>query len=124
MKIIAIAVALALPVSLLNSYAQDPRPTKSGEPPNAAHQHKPGGFHILPPRAMEHLNLTAEQRTQLESLESDVKQKLEQILTHEQLEKLKQMRPPKKHEGENGESQHQGAPCEKPAGPAPGLRSN
>ena len=117
MKIITLAVALALPVSLFNSYAQDPSPANCSQPQKMGQEHKPGGFHLLPPRAMEHLNLTDAQKTQIESLEADVKQKIEQILTPEQLEKLKQMHPPKKHDGEGP---HQGAPGEKPPGQGPG----
>ena len=121
MKIITLAVALALPVSLLNSYAQDPAPAKNCQPKNMEQEHKQGGFHVLPPRAMEHLNLTDAQKTQIATLEADVKQKVEQILTPEQLEKLKQMHPPKKHDGDGP---HQGAPGEKPPGQGPDAASN
>ena len=54
----------------------------------------PGGFHILPPRAQEQLKLTADQQQQVAALEAEVKAKLETILTPEQVQKLKQMRPP------------------------------
>lgn len=43
---------------------------------------------------MEELNLTDDQHKQLAALEAEVRAKLEKILTPDQLEKLKQMRPP------------------------------
>jgi Spy/CpxP family protein refolding chaperone len=56
----------------------------------------------LPPRAQEQLNLTADQQTQMSALEADVKAKLEKILTREQLQQLKQMRPPPRQGGPGG----------------------
>ena len=50
-------------------------------------------MHLLPRGAEKTLNLTAAQSQQLKDLESDVKAKVEKILTPEQLTQLKSMRP-------------------------------
>ena len=84
-KIILLALALGASTCLLT--AQDGSPSPDGQRP-------PGGFHILPPRAQEQLNLSADQQKQVSDLEAEVKAKLETILTPEQLEQLKKMRPP------------------------------
>ena len=57
-----------------------------------------GGFHLLPPRAMEELNLSADQQKQLTVLEAEAKARLEKILTPEQQQQLKQLRPPQRME--------------------------
>ena len=100
MKKSAIILALALGVSAWNATAQDQDgPPPSGERP-PSQEGGPGGpggrrgFHLLPPRAAEQLNLTADQKKKLAALEAEVKAKIEQILTPEQLKQLKQMRPP------------------------------
>ena len=101
---------VALTVPALSSFAQD----AGGQPPGggapgAGVQGGPGGggrgqgpgggFHILPPRAMEQLNLTDDQKKQLTDLETEVKAKIEKILTPDQLEKMKTMRPPMRQGG-------------------------
>jgi Spy/CpxP family protein refolding chaperone len=103
MKKAAIAIVLALAMSSFNGLAQDP----GGSPPGEGGQgggpkHKPGGIHLLPPRAEEKLNLTADQKKQLADLEAEVKAKIEKILTPEQMEQLKQMRPPRPPVGPGG----------------------
>jgi len=62
----------------------------------AAHagEHKPCCLHLLPPHAQEGLNLTCDQQKQVADLEVETKTKLHKILTPEQLQQLKQMRPP------------------------------
>ena len=52
---------------------------------------------------MEHLNLTEDQQKQIVALEAEVKAKLEKILTPEQLQQLKQMRPPGRPGGPGGQ---------------------
>lgn len=105
MKIAAIVTALALAVSTLNALGQDAAgPTGAGEGPGGGPGRTPGGFHLLPPRAEEHLNLTADQLKQVAALEAEVKAKLEKILTADQLQQLKKMRPPRRPEG-NGENE-------------------
>jgi outer membrane protein assembly factor BamB len=60
----------------------------------------PGGFpgfgqpgQLLPPFLQEHLNLSADQKKQLEALQKKVDGKLDTILTDEQKKQLKEMRP-------------------------------
>jgi hypothetical protein len=75
---------------------------------------------------VEHLNLTADQKKQLADLEAEVKAKVEKILTPEQLEKLKQMRPPMRPGGGMGRGPG-GPPGFGPggaAGPGPGAEGN
>ena len=62
----------------------------------AAHvgEHKPCCLHLLPPHAQEGLKLTCDQQKQVADLEVETKAKLHNILTPEQLQQLKQMRPP------------------------------
>jgi Spy/CpxP family protein refolding chaperone len=110
MKRSAIILALALGVSAWSLIAQEQGgPPPSGErppPPEAGAQggpgRGPGGFHLLPPRAQEQLNLTDDQKKQVAALEAEVKAKLEKILTPEQLKQLKEMRPPQRPGGPGG----------------------
>ena len=109
MKKSAIILALALGVSAWSLTAQDqggPPPSGERPPPGAGSQggpgRGPGGFHLLPPRAQEQLNLTADQQKQIAALEVEVKAKLEKILTPDQLKQLKQMRPPQRPGGPGG----------------------
>ena len=48
---------------------------------------------VLPPFLREELNLTEEQSRQIQDLEQSVKQKLESILTREQLQRVSEFRP-------------------------------
>lgn len=84
--------------------SQQPGMRESGGP---AGQHR---FHLLPPRAAERLNLTDAQKKQIATLEAETKAKLEKILTPEQMERLKNMRPPMMSRG--GPGMHRG-----PGGP-------
>jgi hypothetical protein len=68
-----------------------------------------GGFHLLPPRALEQLNLTADQQKQVTELETELKAKLEKILTAEQLQQLKQMRGPRPGGRDGGPGEQGGA---------------
>ena len=104
----AIILALALGVSAWPAMAQDQGgPPPSDERPQAREGGTGGpggrgGFHLLPPRAQEQLNLTADQQKQVAALEAEVKAKLEKILTPEQLKQLQQMRPPPRAGGMGG----------------------
>jgi len=62
-----------------------------------------GGPRLLPGGAREKLKLTAEQQKQLADLEGELKSRIEKILTPEQLQQLKQMRPPQR-EGDDRET--------------------
>ena len=101
MKTKVILLALALGASTCLLPAQDGNHPSGGQRP-PGRQGGPGGpggqggLHLLPPRAQEHLSLTAEQQKQVEALEAEVKTKIEKILTPEQLKQLKQMRPPQR----------------------------
>lgn len=99
-----IAAALVLGASVWIATAQD---DAGGPPPAGARPVKreagpggPGGqagaqgFRVLPPFIVQQLNLTDEQKKQIKELEAEVKAKIEKILTAEQLQQLKQMRPP------------------------------
>jgi len=116
MKIKIILLALALGVSTCLLTAQDPSPSPSGQRPHGREGGpRQGGFHVLPPRALQQLNLTADQQKQVADLEAEVKAKIEQILTPEQLEQLKQMRPPQRLGGPGGNRPNENGTC--PGGP-------
>jgi len=139
MKKVLITIALALTVLTLNTLAQDaggPPPIEGGQGGGSAP--KPG-LHLLPPRAVEQLKLTDDQKKQVADLEVEVKAKMEKILTTDQLEQLKQMRPPMRQGqgGSAGEGQGAGArrggqrgggsgnaQGGRPSGPPPGEESN
>jgi Spy/CpxP family protein refolding chaperone len=97
MKIILLAFALCASTSLLT--AQDAKPPGGGQ--GGPGGGKPGP-HLLPRGADEKLNLTADQKKAIDELEAEVKSKLEKILTPEQLDQLKQMRPPGGGKGPSG----------------------
>jgi Spy/CpxP family protein refolding chaperone len=126
MKKLAIILALALGVSAWSIMAQD----QGGSPPSAARPFGRegglggpggpggrGGFHLLPPRAIEELNLTADQQKQITALETEMKAKLEKILTPEQLKQLQQMRPPPPRGGMGGGGPGGGGPVRGQDGP-------
>ena len=110
-KVILLALALGASTCLLQAQddnqgadAQRP-PRREGGPGGAGGPGGPGGqggLHLLPPRAMEQLNLTADQQKQIAALEAEVKAKMEKILTPEQLKQLKEMRPPMRQGGQGG----------------------
>ena len=120
MKTQVILLALALGVSTCLITAQNNNPPNAGGPPpprqGGPGARQPGGFHILPPRAAEQLNLTAEQQKQVAALETEVRGKLEKILTPEQMEQLRQMRPP----GPGGRGPGAGGPAGGNPPPPPG----
>ena len=102
-----LAAILALGVSAYAASAQDnnPPPSDGQQPPAQGDggpgrmdgQHRPGGrggFHLLPPRAEQRLQLTDDQKKQVAALEAETKAKLEKILTPEQMKKLSNMHPP------------------------------
>src|SRR5262245_45735342 len=66
---------------------QAPRGGPGGAPP----PFEPG--RVLPPLAEDFLELTPEQRTGIAKLEAEVKQRLERILTAEQIEAIKRRGP-------------------------------
>lgn len=67
---------------------------------------RPGGHHgyphVIPPFAVEKLNLTDDQKKQLDDLSKEVIAKLEKILTPEQMKILHDARPPRPDRGPGG----------------------
>jgi len=116
-KVLLLALALSASTGLL--LAQDATPPADGQQPPAG-EHGPRGprgwVHILPPGADQRLNLTDDQKKQIADLESDVKTKLETILTPEQLAKLKKMHPPRGQGGGPGGPGGNGGPEGGPGG--------
>ena len=79
---------------------------------------RPPGFRtlMLPPGAVQKLNLSPEQLKALALLEADMQVWIEQILTPEQLQQLQQMRPPRRA-GDRGPDDPTGGPrSDPPAG--------
>ena len=72
---------------------------KGGGPPGRAARgggnEPPGDLHLMPREVEEKLNLTNEQRKQIEDLTQETKGKLEKILTAGQMEILDESRPPR-----------------------------
>ena len=116
-KILLLALALGASTSLL--LAQDATPPADGQQPPAG-EHGPRGprgwVHILPPGADQRLNLTDDQKKQIADLETDVKAKLEKILTPEQVAKLKKLHPPRGQGGGPGGPGGNGGPEGGPGG--------
>ena len=110
-------LALALGASTCLLTAQDAPPSNDQRPPQReGASGKPPGFHLLPPRAQEQLKLTDEQKAKIAALEAETKAKLESILTPDQLEKMKNMRPPQRG-GQGGPDSQGGPDGQKPQRP-------
>lgn len=79
-------------------------------------QAPPPGFHLIPPFAMQRLNLSDDQRKRIDDLEKEVREKLKAILTADQYHDLEQMRPPPPRggPGQGGPGRGRG-----PGGPSP-----
>ena len=67
-----------------------------------------GGFHLIPVFAAEKMNLTDDQRKQLDELAKETKAKLDKILTPEQQKILEEARPPRPGQGAGGPGGGQG----------------
>jgi Spy/CpxP family protein refolding chaperone len=109
---IALAI-LALGASALVASAQDNN--NDGPPPDSqsATNHMggrggPRGFHLLPPRAEQQLQLTDDQKKQIAALQTETQTKLEKILTPEQMKQLENMRPPMRRGGPGGRGNNGG----------------
>ncbi|MCY2932134.1 MAG: hypothetical protein NTV86_22095 [Planctomycetota bacterium] len=77
-----------------------PSDTPATRPAHQEGKNAPPGFrHLIPPFAAEKMNLTDDQRKQLDDLAKEVQAKLEKILTPEQMKILQDARPPR---GERG----------------------
>ncbi|HEY5042047.1 MAG TPA: hypothetical protein VIK53_08590 [Verrucomicrobiae bacterium] len=97
-------LALAFGASTCLVSAQDGPPPSDNQqpPPREGGPGAPGGFHLLPPRAQEQLQLTDDQLKQIAALETETKAKLGKILTPEQMDQLNNMRPPMRQGGPGG----------------------
>jgi hypothetical protein len=80
-------VLLGVPVTAQPPEGGKDQKEGKGPPPRFA----PGT--LFPPGLREELNLTADQEKELASLESEVKQKLDKLLTPEQKTKIDEFRP-------------------------------
>ena len=98
-KSILIALALGASTCLIQAQPDNQPPGAPGEGGQRPGRRQgggpggmqPGGFHVIPPFAQEQLNLTDDQKKQIESLEKETKAKLDKILTDDQKQKLKDM---------------------------------
>ena len=93
MKTVAMTALAALVIAAPSALIRAPDQTAPTTPPPAGQCEHHGGPHLLPPGAVQALNLTEDQKKQIADLEADVKSKMKNILTPEQLEQLKQMHP-------------------------------
>jgi hypothetical protein len=103
---------------------RDGDPEKKGRPGRGGPGGPPPRFELgrlLPPHAIDELDLTPEQAKQLADLEKDVKARLQKILTAEQRKKLENLPPPPRPGGpppqDPGRPRDKG---ERPGGPGPG----
>jgi hypothetical protein len=116
MKTKILLLTLVFGTSTCHLTAQEGNPPPEGQRPPGAEAGRPGpggerrGPQLLPPPVAEQLNLTPEQREQVAKLEADVKAKMEKILTPDQLEQMKQMRPPMQEGGPVGPNARMGGP--------------
>ena len=69
-----------------------------------------GGFHLLPRFVEDKLDLTDDQKRQIDALEKETKAKLEKILTADQLKTLQEARPPRGPGGGQGGGGQGGGP--------------
>jgi Spy/CpxP family protein refolding chaperone len=106
-------LALALGSATCIMIAQDGKRPPQPPPNDASRNPAP---RLLPRGAEESLNLTPDQRKQLDDLTADVQAKLKTILTPEQQEKLATLRPPpQSREGRDGNRPQRGPGDNKPA---------
>ena len=129
-KIALLVLALGASTYLVNAQDNPPASDSQRPPPGDNAQSgavkergNRGGFHLLPPRAAEQLQLTDDQKKQLAALEAETKAKLEKILTPDQMQKLSTLRPPMRPGGPGG-PQMRGGPGGGPRGDNPGGDDN
>jgi hypothetical protein len=106
----------------LSGYAQRPEGKDRDGPPGKDRKGPPP-FRlgkVLPPHAVEMLELTDRQRQQIAALEKEVRQRLEKILTTRQKKLLESMRPPGGPGGPGGKGKDGGKDREdRPERPKP-----
>jgi Spy/CpxP family protein refolding chaperone len=127
-KILVLTLALSASTCLLTAQEGNPPPEGQRPPGAEGGPGGPGGLgerrgpQLMPPRVAEQLNLTAEQKEQVAKLEAEVKAKMEKILTPEQLQQMKQIRPPMAQGGPGMPNNRMGGPQGGPNGPMGGQR--
>jgi Spy/CpxP family protein refolding chaperone len=113
-KLLLLTLALGASTCLLTAQEGNPPPEGQRPPGTEGGPGGPGGERrgpmLMPPFVAEQLNLTAEQREQVTKLETEVKAKMEKILTPEQVQQMKQMRPPMQQGGPGGPNARMGGP--------------
>jgi hypothetical protein len=75
-----------------NNQGADRRPREADNPPPGP---RGGGVHLIPRGVEEQLNLTQDQRRQVDELESETFEKFKKILTPDQVQTLEKTRPPR-----------------------------
>ena len=88
------------PVLTAQAGAGDARPPRNDQ--GGGGGRVPGGVRLMPPGAQEQLHLTAEQEKQVADLETETQAKFDKILTPEQQQQLRQMRPAQRPGGNGG----------------------
>ena len=76
----------------------------------------PPGFHLLPRFLVDKLNLSEDQRKQIEELEQETKAKLNKILTPEQQKIMAETRPPRPGSGRSGQGSSRRGSTDRPDG--------
>ena len=97
------SAVVAIGVATIGNALQPP-PPRGQEPP----RYELGK--LLPPFARQAIQLTDEQKKQLAELEKEVKAKLEEILTPEQIKTLEETRPPMGRRGEQSTDRREPPP--------------
>ncbi|MBM3992791.1 MAG: hypothetical protein FJ303_01335 [Planctomycetes bacterium] len=122
MPIIAVFAVCVLAVSFAPGLSQPP----GGKDKGAKKDKKgPPSFElgrVLPPFLRESLDLTSDQEKALTDLEKDVRAKLLKILTPEQVERLKELKGPKKGLPNDGPPKAKGPPVGQAIPPANGIQ--
>lgn len=78
----------------LTAFADDASPDAAPPAGPKERPARPPRVHVLPPHAMDVLDLTDDQERQIQELEREARGKLAKILTPEQQKQLQEMRPP------------------------------
>jgi hypothetical protein len=117
MRVVGLAIGLLAVASITQLAVAQDGPEGQGGPGGlrrGANMGRPGpmggGIHLLPPFIAERLELTSEQKKQIEELEKETKAKLEKILTAKQKKMLEQVRPMRPGQGGPGGPGGQGGP--------------
>ena len=107
--ILAVAMAAGLALAADDNSGGGPPPRQQdgngpggggpGAGPGGQRGGPPAGFHLIPRFAMEKLDLTDDQKKQIDALEKETKDKLGKILSAEQMKTVEEARPPRRGQG-------------------------